>query len=145
MISGSGKKALTFLRRLAGIRWIRFGIVGVIATVAYYLLGLLFVIELDFHVLLGNALAYALSFIISYIGQSLWTFEATGAHARMLPRFALVQAIGLGLNTLIIKGSLLLHLPYQLAMIAAIALTPIAVYFLCKFWVFAKAPKKDPT
>lgn len=119
-------------------RWVRFGIVGAAATVSYYLLGLLFVPCLKLPLLLGNFLAYAISFIVSYLGQSKWTFEAHSSHAAMLPRFAATQAIGLGINSCIIEICSRLGIIYEISMLAAIVIVPVFVYFICKCWVFRK-------
>ena len=139
------------VRAVLAVRWVRFGIVGGTAAVIYALLGLLFVNGLRLPPLWGNALAYALSFIVSYLGQSLWTFRAAGSavgaasHRAMLPRFAATQAVGLGLNSAIIW--LLMHfgLRYDWAMPVAVLLVPIMVYALCKFWVFKPKTSSAPT
>ena len=65
-----------FARNLLARRWIRFGLVGGAATLCYALLGLLFVNAWAMPLLAGNALAYLISFAVSYLGQSLWTFQA---------------------------------------------------------------------
>lgn len=139
------------VRAVLAVRWVRFGIVGGVAAVSYALLGLLFVNGLLLPALAGNAMAYALSFIVSYLGQSLWTFRAAGSaataacHRVMLPRFAATQAVGLGLNSAIIW--LLMHfgLRYAWAMPVAVLLVPIMVYALCKFWVFKPGAPPAPT
>lgn len=121
---------------LLGLRWVRFGLVGACATASYAGLGLLFVDVIGLPVLAGNGLAYALSFIVSYLGQSVWTFGATGGHARVLPRFALAQGIGLVLNSAIVWLCMALGLSYPLSMFLAIFMVPVFVYLLCKYWVF---------
>ena len=116
-------------------RLFKFGVVGGAATVSYFLLGLLFVNVLCFPPLLGNSLAYALSFVVSYLGQCLWTFEAkSGSHLKMLPRFAIAQGIGLLINSCIIVACM--RFGYEPSMIVAIFLVPVFVYLVCKFWVF---------
>lgn len=122
-------------------RWLRFATVGGIATLSYFALGLLFVRLIGMPVLIGNALAYALSFAVSYIGQSKWTFQASGSHLRMLPKFAAAQLAGLGLNTVIVGFCVLHGVSYLLSMLIATLAVPAIVYLLCKFWVFSKADK----
>lgn len=125
-------------------RWVRFGIVGGAASVSYFLLGMLFVSVLGLPTLVGNALAYALSFIVSYLGQCLWTFRAADAgagiatHSTMLPRFAATQAVGLCCNSAIVWLLMLVGVPYAWAMPVAVLLVPVMVYALCKVWVFKK-------
>ena len=132
----------TLVRGILARRWVRFGIVGGSASVTYALLGLFLVNICALPALAGNALAYVLSFIVSYLGQCLWTFRAAGAevgaacHRVMLPRFAATQAVGLGFNTAIVWVLMLLGLRYELAMPIALLTVPVLVYVLCKYWVF---------
>ena len=148
-MSGEGLRApgasdlAAFVRGLLARRWVRFGMVGGAASLSYILLGLLFVNLWGMPVLAGNALAYALSFIVFYLGQSLWTFQVAGpgsglSHWAMLPRFAATQAMGLGLNSVIIWLLMRFGLSYEVAMPMAVLLVPVMVYILCKVWVFKK-------
>ncbi len=127
-----------FVRSLLARRWIRFGLVGGAATLCYALLGLLFVNAWAMPLLAGNGLAYLISFAVSYLGQSFWTFQAGGGHRAMLPRFAATQAVGLGLNSCIVWLLVRFGLGYELAMPVAVALVPVFVYLLCKYWVFRR-------
>lgn len=132
------------VRGILARRWVRFGIVGGAASVSYFLLGLLFVSMLGLPTLVGNALAYALSFIVSYLGQCLWTFRAADAgagiatHRTMLPRFAATQAVGLCCNSAIVWLLMQVGVLYAWAMPIAVLLVPVIVYALCKVWVFKK-------
>lgn len=133
---------MELVRGLLARRWVRFGIVGGAASVSYFLLGLLFVAMAGLPTLAGNALAYALSFIVSYLGQCRWTFRAAdsaaggASHKTMLPRFAATQAVGLGCNSAIVWLLVRLGVPYVWAMPVAVLTVPVMVYVLCKFWVF---------
>ena len=101
-LSGEGLRApgasdlAAFVRGLLARRWVRFGMVGGAASLSYILLGLLFVNLWGMPVLAGNALAYALSFIVSYLGQSLWTFQVAGAGSGMVPCMDLVVPVPRG-------------------------------------------------
>ena len=117
-------------------RWIRFCVVGGAATLSYYLLGLFFVPFLGMPLVFGNFMAYVLSFAISYIGQSKWTFAAKGTQEGMLSRFAIAQLAGLGLNSAIIEICASMGIIYEISMLLAIAIVPFFVYFICKIWVF---------
>lgn len=128
---------------LFGQRWLRFGLVGIAATVSYYILGLVFVTVLNLHLLLGNFLAYAISFIVSYLGQSKWTFESGSNHAKTLPRFAATQIFGLGINSAIIKICATIGIVYEISMLVAIVIVPVFVFFICKYWVFPSNSKKS--
>ena len=145
-----------FVRALLARRWIRFGMVGGAATLVYILLGLLFVNLWGMYVLVGHALAYALSFIASYLGQSMWTFRAARPvggpphwasvpHWSRILRFATVQALGLGLNSAIIWLLMRARLTYGAAMPIAVVSVPVTVYLLCKYWVFRQGAGAKPS
>ena len=132
-----------FVERLLARRWIRFCLVGGTASLVYFFCGLLLVNLLGLSVPVGNTLAFLISFVVSYLGQCLWTFHGSGPHRTMLPRFAATQAMGLGLNSVIIWLLVRAGVEYALAMWVAIAAVPLAVYFVCKIWVF-RAPCQRP-
>lgn len=125
-----------FVQSLLARRWMRFCLVGGTATLVYYFCGLALVNLLGLPVLVGNALAFLAGFVVSYLGQCLWTFQAKGAHLAMLPRYAATQAFGLALNSGIIWLLMLWGLSYAVAMWVAIAAVPVVVFFICKLWVF---------
>lgn len=138
------------LRRFCALffahRWIRFGFIGGLATATYFCLGLLFAACLPLPLLVNNALAYIISFAVSYLGQSLWTFQAAENHAVMLPKFALAQLAGLLMNSIIIRYCLQAGIAYFLSMLLASATVPILVYLICKYWVFRQTithPDRD--
>lgn len=125
-----------FVERLLARRWMRFCVVGGTASLVYYFCGLFFVSLLGLPVLVGNALAFVAGFVVSYLGQALWTFRAAASHRTMLPRFAATQGVGLALNSLIIWLLTAAGINYAVAMWVAIAAVPVVVYLICKFWVF---------
>lgn len=124
-------------------RWIRFGVIGTAATVSYFALGILFVDLLHMPVLIGNGLAYIISFAVSYAGQSRWTFRARDSDTRMLPKFAIAQAIGFCLNSFIIGVAVKWGFSYIISMLLAVAIVPVVVYFICKFWVFKRREENE--
>lgn len=125
-----------FLAWVFSHKGMRFSLVGLIATVAYFILGFIFISVLKWPVLIGNALAYLLAFFVSYFGQSKFTFQVRGSHAIMLPAYLATQVGGLLLNSCIVGFCIKKHLPYLLAMLIAAGITPVAVYLTCRFWVF---------
>lgn len=129
--------------RLFSQRWLRYGTVGAAASATYMGLGILFVNILSLPLLIGNALAYILSFAVSYAGQSLWTFQSDAPHSSMLPKFAATQAGGLALNAFLVGVCVKYGIPYFISMLIAIAAVPIIQYFICKYWVFRPREKHE--
>lgn len=119
-------------------RWLRFVAMGLLATASYFVLGLFFYHVLLLPLLVANTLAYVISFAVSYIGQTLWTFKASGQHRIMLPKFAATQAVGLLLNSLLVAVAVHFNAPYSLAMIIACAIVSVVVYLILKVWVYRK-------
>lgn len=132
--------AWPLLKKILEDRRVRFTLVGGAASASYFGLGLLFVNLIGMPVLVGNALAYALSFIVSYLGQSMWTFRASGSHMVMLLRFGITQLMGLGINFLIVGACVNMGIFYPAAMAIAICVVPVFVYLICKYWVFRNNP-----
>lgn len=126
-----------------GLRWVRFGIVGAISTAIYAAFGIAFN-WWNWPVLVGNATAYVLSFVFSYLAQRKWTFQSKLPHAQLLPKYAALQLAGLGLNSAIIVVLMYVGLPYVIAMGIAIVLVPFFVYIVNKVWVF-RTPKPPQT
>lgn len=127
--------ARRWLAAFFGQRWVRFGIVGGLSTAIYVALGISCE-WLHIPVLLGNAIAYVLSFVFSYLAQRSWTFQSKLPHSQLLPKYAALQAGGLGLNTCIIAVLMHFGLPYVIAMGIAVVLVPFVVYIFNKVWVF---------
>ncbi|MDR2573907.1 MAG: GtrA family protein [Desulfovibrio sp.] len=127
---------LSFVRPLLARRWTRFGLMGGISTLSYFLFGCLLVTILGLPVFVGNTAAYLLSFGISYMGQCRWTFQAQGIHKNMLPRYALTQGFGLCLNTCLIWLLGRAGLSYIMSMPVAALLVALVTYLLCKYFVF---------
>lgn len=128
-------------KKLFQSQWARFTLMGFFATLVYYLLGLFFVSLLKLPLLVGNTLAFILSFAVSFLGQARWTFKSNRSIPDTLPKFALAQVFALFLNSFIIDTLCRrLTVPYPLAMIAAIIIVPVITYLICKFWIFRKKP-----
>lgn len=118
---------------------IKFVIVGSLAALVH--LGVLhFAVEqLRWSPLAGNSLAFALAFVVSYSGQSLWTFNhKSHRHQGTLLRFLLTQllcsfALNQGLYTLLLTWT---RLDYLSASVIVLVSVPLATFTLSKYWAF---------
>lgn len=118
---------------------LKFAIVGGLATATHA--GLFaFIIEAQIaQALEANFIAFAVAFLISFLGQYHWTFRNTGdSHwTRKILKFLVVALTGLGLNTagvLIIVDWLLL--PYPFAVIFMVTVVPATTFIINKKWAF---------
>jgi len=118
---------------------IRFGITGVLATLTHVLLFVALVEMAQLRPVWAAGPAFLAAVGVSYGLNYGWTFEASGPHHVMAPRFFVVALTGLGLNLLItwlvvdVGGY-----AYGLALAAVVVVVPLVTYLLSRFWVFGR-------
>ena len=75
--------------------------------------------------------------VVNYVLNHRYTFASARAHRIALPRFALVSALGVALNGLVLAATLaLLDPPYLLAQLVATAAVLAAGYLANRAWTF---------
>lgn len=85
----------------------------------------------------GSSVGFVASILVSYLLQHRWVFATGVAVGRSAPRFAVVTAIGFGLNaTIMWVGPDVLGLPYLLPQAVAFVAVPISNYTLNSLWTF---------
>ncbi|MDP0588904.1 MAG: GtrA family protein [Candidatus Endonucleobacter bathymodioli] len=118
---------------------IKFVVVGSIAAVVH--LGILrWTVEyMTVPPLLGNTMAFIVAFIVSYTGQSLWTFShKQHAHARTITRFLVTQLLcSFTLNQILFAAFLAFSdLHYMVNSFIVLTIVPLVTYTVSKYWVF---------
>lgn len=117
----------------------KFVLVGSVAAAIH--LGILnLVVETELLLPLGaNVIAFLFAFIVSYLGQSLWTFnhKSHEVHSSAL-KFLVTQllcsfALNQGLYSLLLTYT---SLNYLLASFIVLATVPFATFTLSKYWAF---------
>ena len=118
---------------------IKFGLIGSIAALVHLgVLHLLVSSEL-LQPLTANIGAFAAAFIVSYTGQSLWTFNhRQHNHKSAALRFLMTQlicsfALNQGLYALLLKFTLL---NYLVAGLIVLVTVPLVTFSLSKYWAF---------
>ena len=116
---------------------LRFGIVGVLATFVHMVNGYL-LIQAGLHPLLANLLAFAIAFLVSFIGHLEFSFAGEDvAPSSALRKFAVVALVGFGCNE-----AMLITLLSQSALADTIALwvstgfAAIVTFALSRAWAF---------
>ena len=115
-----------------------YALVGGLATAVHYLV-LVALVEVG-HVGAGLAAATGASWgaLAAYAGNRRFTFESRAAHARALPRFLAVAALGAATSAALVHaGTAWLGLHYLLPQAVATALVLFAGYALNRRWSFA--------
>lgn len=116
---------------------LRFGSVGVTVMMVHWLTVLLLV-SCGQHPLMANCFAFILAFQLSYWGHRRWTFEGTNiSHKKALFRFLITALWGFILNQALFSIFLkYTSMPYQLALLAVLALVSGSTFIIAKFWAF---------
>ena len=137
--AASEKKSI-WLRPLASLarRVGSFILVGGVATGVQYLLLVLLIELLGVFAVTASALAYGAAAVVSYLLNFHVTFQGRAGHRQALPRFLVVVAVGLGVNTLSFT-LFLVFLPYLPAQIGATLVTLVSNYLLHQHWIY-RAP-----
>ena len=117
---------------------LRFGLVGVAATLLHVALVLALVERVAAPLYLANGLAFCAALALSYLGNHAWTFRASGRHEVHFPRFVAVALAGLALNqgimALAVEG---LGLDYRIGLMLVVTLVPLLSFLGNRAWAFA--------
>lgn len=108
------------IEKLFSIEFIRFGIVGVIATAVHY--GIYYVLLSVINPNVAFTIGYLLSFFMNFWLSAKFTFKAE-ATAKRGVGFALSHLVNYGLQMIVLNVSLKLGVPETLA--------PVPVYLIC--------------
>ena len=122
----------------------RFVQVGVASNLVYFcVLGLLHLL-LKVELWLGAAIAFATSTVVNYSLHHQHTFRSAERHSRALGKYAVVQAVMMAVN------SLLLHLMvtragghYLVAQVVALGMVTCLTYLLSRNWIFSSAKSRS--
>ena len=116
---------------------IRFGVVGVVATVVYLGSSLFFLGQsVEPHV--ANFVAFGVATTVSYLGHYFFTYRATGHHLRQGSRFI---AVTVALVTMsMVFQHLCLHdgASPRFATLILTGLYPLLCFLLNHFWAFSR-------
>ena len=118
-------------------RIIRFGLVGLTATVTHGAILWILVESAYLHASEATVVGFLVAFFVSYSGHFYFTFQSNQAHQRALPRFALTAGVGAGLNWMIFFVAVdILAWHYWFAFLTTISTVPFLVYLMSKRLAF---------
>ena len=120
----------------------RFGAVGVSATLVHYSTAML-MIHGGNDPMLSNFCAFVTAFAVSFSGHYLWSFRHQGAEmGPTLIRFSIVAACAFGLNQLAFAGVLRwTHLGHGLGLAVVLIAVAGTTFLFSKLWAFRSPPK----
>ncbi|HEY7772482.1 MAG TPA: GtrA family protein [Marinagarivorans sp.] len=111
--------------------------VGGSATLVQLVLLAVFIEFVGLAKVLASATAYLLSAGYNYMLNYYVTFGSRESHWVTLPKFVLVVAVGVLINTSVFAACLP-YLPYLIAQVIAIGAALVANYLLHKFWIYRR-------
>ncbi|WP_316858326.1 GtrA family protein [uncultured Cohaesibacter sp.] len=119
---------------------LRFGIVGVMATLIHMSVASGLVHFASVNVFTANLAAYLIAFIFAFSGHFFWTFQTGGALRQALWRYFVISASAFAVNNLVllalVKSGVLSKV---MSVLIAAAIVPAISYFASRFWGFKQA------
>jgi len=120
-------------------RFLKFVLVGLLATAMHIGLVMALVEGMSLAPVLASLPAFLVALSVSYLINHHWTFAAAGPYRRHLPRYALVALGGLILNAAIMYSVVdLLGASYFLGLVVVIMVVPVLGYMLQRGWSFGR-------
>ena len=120
----------------------RFAVVGGVATAFQYALLVLLIELAAVSEIPASAVSFSLSALLNYLLNYYLTFSSGVRHRQALPRFVVVAAVGLSINTLCFSLAITL-LPYLLAQVVATLVTLVSNFLFHQYWVY-REPQWSP-
>lgn len=118
-------------------RLTKFGLVGVLATIVYYLELWIMVELFELAVLVATSSAFILITIQNYILHHNWTFQSNSVHFFAFPRFLFMNFIGFWINWFVMfLGVEVLTFNYLFVQAGAIGFVVVWNFALSYFWIF---------
>lgn len=115
----------------------RFSFVGALATLTYLVVAnLLFFID-AINPAWASVLAYLAGVVVSFTGQSRFTFGVSRNRFAHVVKFALLSAVGLGMSFGLVRAADTFQIAPVFATISAAMIIPIFSYVIMRLWVFA--------
>ena len=132
--------ALKIGDRIGGL--LRFGGVGVIATLAYVVAYSVLQLALSVEAVFASALAYGVGMAVSWLGQSRWTFGRETVTRSSLPKFVGLSLLGLIVATVAVWVARdVLGIAPVWGAVVTCGLIPLASFAVMNLWVFVSGPE----
>lgn len=117
-------------------RLLRYGLVGILATVVHYLLLWTLVEWVHLSVLIATSIAFLFVTIENYLLHYVWTFASSNSHHSTFPRFLLMNLIGFWINWGVMYLGMQQSMNYLITQAVAIIAVVIWNFLLSSLWIF---------
>jgi putative flippase GtrA len=124
----------------------KYSLVGLLGAAVFYLALWLLVGKFGVPVLYATSAAFVLVTLQNYLLHYVWTFASDHAHHTALPRFALMNVVGFGLNWgVMYLGVTQLDWNYLLVQTFAVAGVITWNFVLSNGWIFRTNTESHPS
>jgi putative flippase GtrA len=113
----------------------RFGTVGIAATLLYLIVSNI-LIFLGAEPIAASVVAYIAGMVVSFFGQSLFTFRVQGLKLHHGLRFFVLSAVGLLMSYGTVYAAMANEIPPMVGTVATALLVPVISFLAMRFWVF---------
>lgn len=116
---------------------LRFGLVGILATIVHMIIGFL-LIQAGWHPMLANTCAFIIAFFVSFVGHLGFSFaDQKTSFSRSLSRFVVVGLFGFSVNQLILAVLIALALTTDtVSLLISTSCAAFVTFGLSKVWAF---------
>lgn len=122
------------------LQLIKFGLVGLFATVIHASILFFLVEQLGVEPVLASIPAFLTALVISFLINHHWTFVVKEAYRRYFSRYTAVAVSGLILNITIMYSTVsLMHQSYVVGLLVVVILVPLISFLLQRYWTFSNA------
>ena len=126
--------------RLIFMNWTRglgrFALVGLVGTAAHFLILHISVTEAGLSPVVASSIGALAGALLNYLLNRRFTFKSAQTHFVALPKFALVAALGLIINALLIHALSFFDLHYFAAQAFASLVVLLIGFSINRFWTF---------
>lgn len=117
------------------LQLVRFGIVGISATITYFCTGMALSYLTALHPLVVHVLAFLISLAVSYLGHAHFTFGVAGT--RYVIRYAIITGVLFAASSLLtVIQTQIFSLSSSLNVTIITFIYPIFSFLLHRFWTF---------
>lgn len=114
---------------------LRFGCVGVAATLTHVGVVVALVEGVNLHPTPANVVAFLVAMSLGYTANSLWSFDA-GLNRKSAFRYLVVSLLGLSLTILLSSAAAAAQLPYLVGVGLVVCCVPVLNFILHRYWTY---------
>lgn len=130
------KSAIAVALRKETFQIMRFGMVGISATLLHLCIALTLNFVFGVSPQAANLIAFSCALIVSFLLHHSFSFRSTRKRAEALPRFFVAAGSGYLASAVGLAQLETMSLPTSISLILSACLIPAVSYFVNRYWVF---------